>query len=115
MMGKVGYSSDHYTNVPYNISSRKDLNATEKYILSYIASIHKSGKEFFANNRTMGKRFGVSKSMASKTISSLVKKGLVERYNKGLDFNSMPKRYIKLTLQAMNIIISSEQPDDIPI
>ena len=87
--------------IPKEIYQDKDLNPTEKLILSDIATLG----EYFKSNETIGKEVGVSQCTVSRSITQLNDKGYIQTQYDGRT------RLIKLQRTLIKLIKQPYQND----
>ena len=70
---------EQYLHVPPYILYDVNLDSTKKILLSYILSLSKTEKGFYAKNYTIGELLGINDDGASKQVSQLKKLGYIDR------------------------------------
>ena len=70
---------EQYLHVPPYILYDENLDSTKKILLSYILSLSKTEKGFYAKNYTIGELLGINDDGASKQVSQLKKLGYIDR------------------------------------
>ena len=85
-----------YLAVPYSILKSRELNTTEKLILSLVISFIKNGDKCYASNNFLADLFNTSERTISKTIRSLIEKGFLKA-----DFSESRNRLISLNRELL--------------
>lgn len=87
--------------IPKEIWHLKDLNITEKIMLSVVATLSEQEDGCFANNEYFAKLLNLSKGRVSKIINLLVKKGRLEtNFSYHSEMRKIEKRNIKVRLEG---------------
>lgn len=81
-----------------------DLTLSDKFILSYIISFWKSGKNFYASNSHIEKNLNLSRAKVSQSIKKFQELGYIDR-PRIIDY----KRYIFGTEKLYKIYIASSK------
>ena len=90
--------------IPKEIYQDKDLNPTEKLILSDIATLG----EYFKSNETIGKEVGVSQCTVSRSITQLNDKGYIQtQYDGRTRLIKLQRTLIRLIKQPYQIDIAA--------
>lgn len=71
-------SKENFLSVPYTILNNKELSDGDKLTLSLIYSFHKSKKEMYMSNTTLGIRLGISRTAASERVTKLERLGYIK-------------------------------------
>ena len=87
--------------IPKEIWPLKDLNITEKIVLSVVNTLSEQDDGCFANNEYFAKFLNLSKGRVSKIINLLVKKGYLEtNFSYYSEMRKVEKRKIKVCIEG---------------
>ena len=87
--------------IPKEIWHLKDLNITEKIVLSVVNTLSEQDDGCFANNEYFAKFLNLSKGRVSKIINLLVKKGYLEtNFSYYSEMRKVEKRKIKVCIEG---------------
>ena len=87
--------------IPKEIWHLKDLNITEKIVLSMVNTLSEQDEWCFANNEYFAKLLNLSKGRVSKIINILVKKGYLEtNFSYYTEMQKVEKRKIKVCIES---------------
>ena len=87
--------------IPKEIWHLKDLNITEKIVLSVVNTLSEQDDGCFANNEYFAKFLNLSKGRVSKIINLLVKKGYLEtNFSYYSEMRKVEKRKIKICIEG---------------
>lgn len=92
--------------IPIEVWERKDLSLNEKVLFAEVDSYTTKDKDCFMSDEYISKFLGINKTNANKTLSSLIKKGLVIKTR----FDGR-KRYVKAALSQMTTLTCQQQQD----
>lgn len=90
--------------IPIEVWERKDLSVNEKVLFAEVDSYTTKDKDCFMSDEYISKFLGINKTNANKTLSSLIKKGLVIKTR----FDGR-KRYIKAALSQTTTLTCQQQ------
>lgn len=91
-----------FTQIPSYVMSSKELNSTDKCVYGVIYTMLNTTRKCFMSNERIGNDIGLSKKTVSKTITKLVRAGLLNvrlTYKNGT--KEVDKRYITLRNMPM--------------
>ena len=77
----------------------EELTGTNSWIIGYIGAKTKKGEDVF--QRDLERKFGITRSTASKTVDAMVKKGFLQR--EGVDYDARLKKLL-LTQKACGVL-----------
>ena len=87
--------------IPKEIWCLKNLNITEKIVLSVVGTLSEQDEWCFANNEYFAKLLNLSKGRVSKIINVLVKKGYLEtNFSYYTEVQKVEKRKIKVCIEG---------------
>ena len=87
--------------IPKEIWCQKDLNITEKIVLSVVSTLSEQDDGCFANNEYFAQLLNLSKGRVSKIINLLVKKGYLKtNFSYYSEMRKVEKRKIKVCIES---------------
>ena len=90
--------------IPIEVWERKDLSVNEKVLFAEVDSYTTKDKDCFMSDEYISKFLGINKTNANKTLSSLIKKGLVFKTR----FDGR-RRYVKAALSQTTTLTCQQQ------